>query len=92
MVTSETVTPHFVGLLPDIEMNEIPSPALPLLTAKAYIQGLADISLTVGRLSPSKQLTSTLVQPTNFSKPRRAGAYSLEDIGSRSTLFATCIF
>ena len=52
----------FVGRLLDIEMNDTPSPAIKHhLSKQLRLQGQTDISLILGRLRPSKLLTSTQV-------------------------------
>ena len=56
-----TVTSNFVGLLPNIKMNVTSSPAIKHYPSKvyAYMQGWSDIPLILGRLRPSRWLTST---------------------------------
>ena len=60
-----TVTSDFMGLLPDIELNDTSSPATKHrpteLKTKTYMQGLSIIELILGRLRPSKRLTRTQV-------------------------------
>ena len=56
------VTSDFVGLFPNIEMNDTPSPAIkhcPRKRLKVYMQVRSAKPFVLGWLRPSKQLTRT---------------------------------